>query len=148
MAVGGKGRGLDTSSIDDVIGYRLRRAQLAVFTRFAARFAEESLKPADYSALVLIADNPGSTQSAIAAALGIKRANFVALTEGLARRGLIDRRQPESDRRSHALHLTTEGERLVSAIRKAQQLFEAELVAELGGEAARDTLVALLKRLG
>jgi DNA-binding MarR family transcriptional regulator len=140
--------GLDTSSIDDIIGYRLRRAQLAVFTRFAARFAEANLKPADYSALVLIADNPGRKQSVIAAALGIKRTNFVALTEGLARRGLIDRRQPKYDRRSHALHLTREGETLVAAIRKVQQDFESELVAELGGEAARDTLVALLSRLG
>ena len=117
MAGRGSEHGLDTSSIDDVIGYRLRRAQLAVFTRFAARFAEAKLKPADYSALVLIADNPGSKQTAIAAALGIKRANFVALTEGLAQRGLIERRQPASDRRSHALHLTPEGEKLVAAIR-------------------------------
>lgn len=148
MAGRGSEHGLDTSSIDDVIGYRLRRAQLAVFTRFAARFAEAKLKPADYSALVLIADNPGSKQTAIAAALGIKRANFVALTEGLAQRGLIERRQPASDRRSHALHLTPEGEKLVAAIRKMQQQFEAEIVAELGGVAARDTLVALLKRLG
>lgn len=139
---------LDTSSIDDVIGYRLRRAQLAVFTRFAARFAANDLKPAEYSALTLIADNPGRKQAEIAEALAIKRANFVALTEGLAQRGLIERRRPKGDRRAHALFLTTEGEKLVGYIRRIQQEFEADLVERLGGETARNSLVALLKRLG
>lgn len=139
---------LDISSIDDVIGYRLRRAQLAVFTRFAAHFATDELKPAEYSALTLIADNPGRTQAAIAEALAIKRANFVALTEGLARRGLIERRRPQGDRRAHALFLTAEGEKLVARIRRIQQEFEADLVERLGGETARNSLVALLKRLG
>jgi len=148
MTLGGSdGTGLDTRAVDGIIGYRLRRAQLQVFAGFIERFGEVGLTPAEYSVLVLVADNPGHMQSTVAAALGIKRANLVALVEGLARRELIDRRRPANDRRAHALHLTAAGEKLVARIRTLQQGFEAEIVERLGGEAERDTLMKLLQRL-
>ncbi len=139
---------LDTSSIDGIIGYRLRRAQLRVFARFLDCFGEVGLTPAEFSVLVLVADNPGRTQSTIAAALGIKRANLVALTEGLARRDLIERRRPAHDRRAHALHLTPAGADLAERIRVLQQRFEADLIERIGGREARDTLLAILRRMG
>ena len=141
------GAELDTAAIDGIIGYRLRRAQLQVFSSFIERFGEVELTPAEFAVLVLIADNPGRTQSTIAAALGIKRANLVALIEGLAQRDLIDRRRPAHDRRAHALHLTPAGGKLVDRIRALQLDFEAEIVARLGGEEARETLMRLLKRI-
>ena len=142
-----KGR-IETASVDRIVGYRLRRAQLAVFGRFAQRFAEFDLKPADYSSLVLIADNPGLRPSEIAAALGIQRANFASLAERLVSRGLIERRRAAGDRRARALELTHARRELVGRLRRAQDTFEAELVAELGGEAERDRLLDLLGRLG
>jgi DNA-binding MarR family transcriptional regulator len=140
-------RGLDTSSIDGIIGYRLRRAQLSVFGRFLKRFAAVELKPAEYSVLVIVADNPGQRPSQVAAALGIKRANFVALAAGLEARGLIER-QTAVDRRSHALAVTRAGKAMVVKIRRLQQGFEAELIALLGSKSERDRLIALLKKLG
>jgi DNA-binding MarR family transcriptional regulator len=140
--------GLDTSSIDGIIGYRLRRAQLSVFGRFLKRFATVELKPAEYSLLVIVADNPGQRPSQVAAALGIKRANFVALAARLETRGLIERQQAVADRRSHALAVTRAGKTMVTRIRRLQQGFEAELIVLLGGEAERDRLIALLKKLG
>lgn len=143
-----KRRSIDTSGVDGIIGYRLRRAQIAVFGRFLERFAEAEVKPADYSVLVLIADNPGLRPSQIAAALGIQRANFVALANALEARGLIDRTQASADRRAHALDLTPAGRALVGRLRAIQEAFETELVDELGGPEARDSLLALLARLG
>lgn len=145
---GTAGSDLDTSAIDGIIGYRLRRAQLRVFASFLERFGEVGLTPAEFSLLVLVADNPGRTQSTIAMALGIKRTNLVALTEGLASRNLIERRRPPHDRRAHALHLTPAGSALVGRLRALQQDFEAELVDRIGGPEARDRLLALLGRLG
>ena len=55
---------LETGATSDLIGYRLRRAQLSVFQRFLAVFDELKLRPAEYSVLVLIADNPGRKQTA------------------------------------------------------------------------------------
>lgn len=143
-----KRSGIDTSGVDEIVGYRLRRAQLAVFGRFLQRFAAFELKPADFSTLALIADNPGRRPSEIAAALGIKRANFVALANGLVARGLIDRRQLPGDRRAHALELTANGAAMLVQVRALQDAFESEIVAELGGTEARDRLLALLDRLG
>ena len=80
---------IDTAGTSSIIGYRLRRAQLKVFQRFLAVFDELSLRPAEYSVLVLIADNPGRKQTEIAEVLGIKRANFVALVHEMEERGLV-----------------------------------------------------------
>jgi len=138
---------IDSSAMDKVIGYRLRRAQAYVFQQFAERFAEVDLRPSEYSALVLIADNPGVRQGALAAALGIKRANFVGLIQGLDARGLTTRSARPGDKRAHALHLTPEGEAFVVRIRAIQSEFEAHCVDLLGGVAERDALLGLLDRL-
>ena len=61
-----------------IVGYRLRRAQISVFQRFIALFGQLELRPAEYTMLVLISDNPGHKQTDIADALGIKHANFVS----------------------------------------------------------------------
>ena len=136
-----------TETVSSIVGYRLRRAQTHVFQQFNLHFAEFDLRPAEFSVLALIADNPGSKQTEIAHALGIKRANFVALINGLDARGLTERRLLEGDRRSHALFLTEEGQRVMGKLTEAQAEFEARWVAKLGGPEARDQLLALLDRL-
>jgi len=141
-------RSVDASTMEQVIGYRLRRAQLYVFQQFHQHFAELELRPAEYSVLNLIGTNPGRKQSQIAESLGIKRANFVPLINGLERRGLMIRRSQPDDRRSHALFLTTKGEVLVKQADQAQAEFEAHCVVRLGGTKARDQLLELLERLG
>lgn len=140
-------RSFDTGSVSGIIGYRLRRAQVGVFQQFMARFAEFGLTPAEYSVLTLIGANPGSKQTQIGEALGIKRANFVTLINALEARGLTERRQPTGDRRANALFLTEAGEVLVAKANAVQAQFEAEMVEQLGGQKARDQLVALLDRL-
>jgi DNA-binding MarR family transcriptional regulator len=140
-------RSFDTGAVSGIIGYRLRRAQVGVFQQFMARFAEFGLTPAEYSVLALIGANPGSKQTQVGEALGIKRANFVTLINALETRGLTERRQPAGDRRANALFLTEAGEVLVARANAVQAQFEAEMVEQLGGQQARDQLVALLDRL-
>lgn len=138
---------LNDSVVKEIIGYRLRRAQIQIFQEFMGRFADYEMRPSEYSVLALIASNPGSKQIEIAKALGIKRANFVALINTLEARGLVDRRQPANDRRSHALFLTAVGEEMMVTLDAAQAAFEADCVARLGGPQARDQLMDLLARL-
>jgi DNA-binding MarR family transcriptional regulator len=137
----------DDNAVSEIIGYRLRRAQIHVFQEFMERFASFDMRPSEYSVMALIASNPGSKQIAIAEALGIKRANFVALINTLEARGLVERRQPANDRRSHALFLTSVGETLLEKMDAAQAAFEADCVMRLGGTEARDQLMELLSRL-
>lgn len=138
---------LETSATSGLVGYRLRRAQLSVFQRFLGVFEKMGLRPAEYSVLVLIADNPGRTQRAIAEVLGIKRANFVTLVHGLEARGLVERRPAIDDNRANALHLTRTGRLFVSRARTLHDAMENELLARLGGEVERDTLLRLLDRV-
>jgi DNA-binding MarR family transcriptional regulator len=137
---------LDLSALTEITGYPLRRAQMAVFDDFNRRFAALDLSPAQYSALVAIADNPGRKQSEIAGALGIQRPNFVAMMDELERRGLAERLPSHADRRSHALVLTGRGRELVARARVVQTEQEEAIVRLVGAEGRR-TLVALLRRL-
>ena len=138
---------IDTAGTSSIIGYRLRRAQLKVFQRFLAVFDELSLRPAEYSVLVLIADNPGRKQTEIAEVLGIKRANFVALVHEMEERGLVERRPAADDRRANALHLTKAGKAFLGRARAVHDEMEQSLVERLGGPQARDALLGLLDRL-
>lgn len=133
--------------MDMIIGYKLRRAQLCVFQDFLRTFTRMKLRPAEFSVLALIAETPGQKQTEIAEHLGIKRANFVALMDGLERRGLAERRKADTDRRSHSLHLTPQGARFVRKMTVVWQAHEKRLVERLGGPAEKDRLIALLDRL-
>ena len=139
--------GMRTETTVGAIGYRLRRAQLSVFQQFLAVFEEFKLRPAEYSVLVLIDDNPGRKQTEIAEVLGIKRANFVTLVHGLEERGLVERIPSANDRRANALHLSTEGRSFLRAAQARHGALEDEMSARPRGPAARERMLALLHRL-
>ncbi|MBB4197644.1 DNA-binding MarR family transcriptional regulator [Rhodoblastus sphagnicola] len=136
----------DLGGLETTTGYVMRRAQMAIFGDFLARFAELDLKPAQFATLQLIAANPGQNQSAIGAALGILRPNFVALLDELERRGLARREKSDADRRSHAVTLTDAGQSLLQRARAAQAAQE-QRIREILGEEARESLIALSTRL-
>ena len=69
-----------------MIGYALRRAQVAVYQDFARTYAKFDIRPVQYGVLIVIERNPGQKQTAVGAALAIKRANFVALCDELEKR--------------------------------------------------------------
>src|SRR2546421_11132604 len=89
---------VDLGPLPELIGYVLRRAQLVVFQDFFSTFAPFDISPAQFAVLTVIERNPGLTQSQVAAALGIKRTNFVGLLDELERRALAERRQAPRDK--------------------------------------------------
>jgi DNA-binding MarR family transcriptional regulator len=137
---------VDIGALTCLIGYMLRRAQIAVFQDVFRAFAEVGIRPAQFSVLTVIAHNPGRTQSQVAAALGIKRTNFVALIDSLERRGLAERRPAPSDRRSHALHLTEAGRATVRRLNRMVDRLEAGMIRRIGRN-RRGVLLELLSRL-
>ena len=140
------GQGVDLGPLPRLTGYALRRAQLAVFDDFLATLAELDLRPAQYSVLLVVERNPGSTQTAVAAALGIQRANFVALIDGLENRGLARRAPSPNDRRSHALLLTPSGAKFLQQMMPSLDQHEAELARGLSAD-ERAQLIRLLGRV-
>ena len=138
---------IDYALLATAIGYQLRRAQLSVFQDFSQTFAKDGLRPADFSVLMVIRANPGLKQSEVAEALGIQRANFVAIADSLEKRGLAERRKSETDRRVQALYLTERGARFAADMVSTWSDHEERLIERLGGEEERDRLLALLARI-
>jgi DNA-binding MarR family transcriptional regulator len=134
---------LDLGPLPELIGYVLRRAQLAVFQDFFKTFAPFDIRPAQFSVLNIIERNPGLTQSQVAEALGIKRTNFVGMLDALEARGLTERRPGSRDKRSYALYLTADGQALMRKLKPVLKAHESRMIAKIG-EAGRDQLVALL----
>ena len=140
------GSAVDVGPLAGKVGYALRRAQLAVFDEIITAFAELDLRPAQYSVLVLLEHAPDLKQSDVAGALGIQRANFVALFDGLERRGLARRSPTPNDRRSYALYLTEAGAQVLARAHELERALEARLDAKLG-PGGRERLLQLLGRL-
>src|SRR6476469_3881794 len=118
---------LDLGPLPELIGYVLRRAQLVVFQDFFNAFAPFDVSPAQFSVLTVIERNPGLTQSQVAAALGIKRTNFVGMLDELEKRGLAERRQAR-DKRSYALYLTADGATLMRKLKPVIKAHEARMI--------------------
>ncbi len=137
---------LDLGPLPELIGYVLRRAQLAVFQDFFGAFAPFDIRPAQFSVLTVIERNPGLTQSQVAEALGIKRTNFVGMLDELEKRGLAERRQAARDKRSYALYLTAEGAALMRKLKPVIKAHESRMVDKVGEE-GRATLIALLQEI-
>jgi DNA-binding MarR family transcriptional regulator len=146
---GARRRGaVDLGVLPEHIGYVVRRAQLAIFKDFIQTLAGVDVRPAQYSVLLMIAQNPGLTQAELGRALAIKRANLVGMLNELERRKLARRGASPSDRRSHALYLTALGRQMLARFRRlaleherrATQTLtpdEKRLLLELLGRVAR-----------
>ncbi len=137
---------LELGPLPKLLGYTLRRAQLAVFADFRAAFAPLDLRPAQFSTLVLIDANPGCKQSEAAEALGIMQPNFVALMDDLEARGLAKRAPAKADRRSYALELTGKGRLLLARALTVVANHETRVTASLSADEAQN-LFALLARV-
>jgi DNA-binding MarR family transcriptional regulator len=128
------------------VGYALRRAQGVIFADFNYTLAELDLRPGQFAVLVLIDQNPGTSQSSVSAALGIQKANFVATIADLETRGLVRRRKSDSDGRTYSLGLTARGRSLLQHAADLQSLHEKRVIAHIGSE-GRQQLLTLLERL-
>ena len=134
---------LDFGPLSERLGYALRRAQVAVFRDFFKAFEPFDLKPAQYSILTIIELNPGLKQTQVADALGIKRTNFVAMIDELEARGFIRRDEAVGDRRSYALVLTPEGERLMPKLHATSAEHERRVIAALGPQRHAEMALAM-----
>ena len=129
--------------LPELIGYRLRLAQQAVFRDFAASVGE--LSPGRAGMLLLIEANPGVTQGRLATAARLDRSTMVGVVDSLEDRGLIERRRGV-DRRTNGLWLTKAGRLLAARLRVRIARHERRVAARLSA-AERAQLLALLEKL-
>ncbi len=139
--------GLVQGGLADLLGYQLRKAQVAAYQNFAEVLESQDISPGQVGVLLLVRANPGVNQTRIGNALGIDRSTLVAVIDRLEERGLIARTPSPKDRRSHALMLTAAGETYLETMLPRLREHERQIAAGLSDDERR-TLIALLARVG
>jgi DNA-binding MarR family transcriptional regulator len=142
----GESTELDFDDLPGLVGYHLRRAQVAVFNDFVGSMGEVQITPGQYGVMTLIGANPGLSQSALARAVGIERSTIVAVIGGLEARKLVQRKLSPVDKRSYALVLTNEGSKLLAKLKGMVRSHEQKVLSGLS-DAERSQLIDLLSRL-
>jgi len=100
--------------------------------RFAEHLRPLGLTPAHAGLLRAIAAEPGRSQRAVAAQLGLLPSKLVVLVDELEVDGLVERRRNADDRRNHALHLTAKGSKRMRDIGAVARAHSVALLTPLG----------------
>ncbi|ACA17865.1 transcriptional regulator, MarR family [Methylobacterium sp. 4-46] len=129
------------SPLNDLLGYQLRRASNALMAELGQDLGRLGLTPTEASVLVLVAANPGVTQTEIGSELSIKRANMAPITARLDALGLV-LRQPV-DGRAQGLFVTQAGAARADEVRNAMTAHDRKIMALLPKD-LRDGLRASL----
>lgn len=114
--------------------------------RFAARIDPLGLTPPQSGLMRAIAADPGRSQQAVAAQLGIHPSRVVVLIDDLERAGIVERRRSQKDRRHYALHVTEQGHTTLIKLALAAAEHEADLCTALTDD-ERAQLALLLSRI-
>ena len=134
---------LRQGALPQLLGYRLRLAQQAVFRDFAE--SVHGLSPGRVGLLIYIDANPGVTQSRLAEAVRRDRSTMVGVLDELEERALIERRRGE-DRRTNSLWLTRAGRALLMRAVREIAAHERRIAARMSaGE--RRLLLDLLGKI-
>jgi len=139
---------LDFSTLDTLLGVRLRLAQVRLFQHFRATLARFEITPGQAGLLILTRDNPGISQSRLARAMQVERATLGQTLEGLVARGLVQRGRNRGDRRAYALRLSEAGERFVADLIPAIRVHEADVASTLSAAEFAELRRLLGKFLG
>ena len=134
---------LKPGALPQLLGYRLRLAQQAVFRDFAASVS--GLSPGRVGLLIFIDANPGVTQSRLAEAAERDRSTMVGVLDQLEARGVVERRRGK-DRRTNGLWLTRAGRTLLARALRAIARHEKRIAARLSVTERRQ-LLELLGRI-
>jgi DNA-binding MarR family transcriptional regulator len=138
--------GLDLDCLPSLLGFNIRRAQIALWRDFNRNVAEGYVRPGIFSALLLANANPGIAQIEIGNQLGIDKASVVSLVDRMEDAGWVVRKRSTEDRRRQGLFLTPAGVKACRALKKEMLEHERKFVSRYTEQELRQ-LIALLRRL-
>lgn len=141
-----KAKHLLSGPLEELLGYHLRRVQSAAFQHFAGHLKHRGITPGQLGLLVLIACNPGVSQTALAREVGVERSTLGEFIDRFETRELVQRKKVATDLRIHAVHLTSKGKQFLDQVMPEVEAHEREFGEPLSSQEMR-TLVDLLKRL-
>lgn len=106
--------------LSESIGYHIALAAVSTNRQFAHHIGEPlSLRPVEYSLLMLLSTHGALAPKQLARALALAPPSLTMLLDRLGERGLIQRTRSRADRRSQQVSLTAQGRSL--ALRAARR---------------------------
>jgi DNA-binding MarR family transcriptional regulator len=128
------------------VGFNLRMAQEAAFQAFSRRSQDVGESPGRFATLTLIARNPGISQTELSHANGRDKSSLTPVVEDLVRRGLVERKRLNHDRRAYCLNLTREGKKTLTMLTRAARRHERALDVVIGMR-DRKRFIQILKNI-
>lgn len=119
---------IDYGALQHALGYLIRLAELANMQGFSRAFAGTGVTPARFTALELIACNPGIKPTALAGAMAVERSNLVSLIRFLDSRGWVAT-GAGTNRREKSLSLTASGQAALQELRARLRVHDDVLAA-------------------
>src|SRR5690348_10468932 len=120
------------------VGFNLRMAQESAFQAFSHLSQEIGESPGRFATLTLIARNPGISQTELSLANGRDKSSLTPVVEDLVRRGLVERKRVDNDRRTYRLNLTPAGERTLASMVRCARGHERVLDGLIGARDRKD----------
>jgi DNA-binding MarR family transcriptional regulator len=142
----GAATAIDFGPLAGWIGFNLRMAQEAAFQAFSRRSLEVGESPGRFATLMLIGRNPGISQTELSLANGRDKSSLTPVLEDLVRRGLVERKRMDSDRRAYRLNLTADGKKTLASMVRAARGHERVLDGIIGVQ-GRKRFLDVLKRI-
>jgi len=128
------------------VGFNLRMAQEAAFQAFSHLSQEIGESPGRFATLTLIARNPGISQTELSLANGRDKSSLTPVVEDLVKRGLVERKRMDSDRRAYRLNLTPSGKKVLTMLTRCARRHERNLDRVIG-ERDRRRFIQILKKI-
>ncbi len=128
------------------VGFNLRMAQEAAFQAFSHLSQEIGESPGRFATLTLIARNPGISQTELSLANGRDKSSLTPVVEDLVKRGLVERKRMDNDRRTYRLNLTSSGKRVLTMLTRCARRHERNLDRVIG-ERDRKRFIQILKKI-
>jgi DNA-binding MarR family transcriptional regulator len=135
--------------VDDIYkqpGHLIRRAYQMVMAVFAEETKGFGITPVQFSALIVIREQPGIDATRVAELIYFDRATIGNVLDRLETKGFIQREAGKQDRRTKRLFITPRGMALVKKIERLTPRISNRVVAPLA-PADRAKLMTMLNQL-
>lgn len=121
----------DADPAQNMLGYKLRMAQILAFRAFEAKLTRYGRAPRYLGLLATIRADPGLSQNRLADAVALRRSSLVNILDQLEADNLLIRKPSPTDRRRNGVWLTEKGQQTVTALLKEAALEDARMTKDL-----------------
>lgn len=133
-------------SLSDRPGHLIRRLHQIHVALFLEECIEYNLTPVQFGVLNVVADGNTYDQVTIAANVGVDRNTAADVIRRLASRGLLERPDNPTDKRTKLTKITTKGKQLVEAVLPNMIKAQLRMISPLT-KAERAQFMALTRKL-